>query len=70
MFAGHYHGGQLRLLGIGALVIPSLFGRRFDFGHFKVNRTDLFVSSGVGVDRPSLRLFCSPEILVVDLKDQ
>ena len=68
MFAGHNHGGQLRIPVLGALVMPSRYGRRFDRGHFKVKRTELFVSSGIGVDRPHVRLFCPPEIVVLDIK--
>jgi predicted MPP superfamily phosphohydrolase len=67
LFAGHTHGGQLRLPGLGALIVPSRYGRRFDQGHFLVEGTHLFVSTGVGADAPPLRLWCPPEILVVDL---
>jgi predicted MPP superfamily phosphohydrolase len=67
LFAGHTHGGQLRLPGLGALIVPSRYGRRFDQGHFLVGGTHLFVSAGVGADAPPLRLWCPPEILVVDL---
>jgi len=68
VFAGHTHGGQIRLPGVGALVIPSRFGRLFDAGHFDVNGTHLFVSAGTGADAPSLRIYCPPELLVVDIK--
>jgi predicted MPP superfamily phosphohydrolase len=67
VFAGHTHGGQMRVPGLGALIIPSRYGRRFDQGHFRVEQTHLFVSAGVGADAPPLRLWCPPEILVVDL---
>jgi predicted MPP superfamily phosphohydrolase len=67
LFAGHTHGGQFRLPGLGALVVPSRYGRRFEEGHFVVNQTHLFVSAGVGADAPALRLWCPPELLVVDL---
>jgi uncharacterized protein len=67
VFAGHTHGGQARLPGVGALIIPSRFGRRFDRGHFDVNGTHLFVSSGVGADAPALRLWCQPDLVVVDV---
>jgi predicted MPP superfamily phosphohydrolase len=67
MFAGHSHGGQLRIPWVGSLVVPSRYGRRLDRGTFHIERTQLFVSSGIGVDSPSLRLYCPPEIIVVDL---
>ncbi len=66
VFAGHTHGGQIRLPVLGALIIPSRYGRRFDRGHFVVSGTHLFVSAGVGADAPPLRLWCPPELVLVD----
>jgi predicted MPP superfamily phosphohydrolase len=68
VFAGHTHGGQLRLPLLGALIVPSRYGRRFDRGRFDLERTHLFVSAGVGADAPALRLWCRPELVVVDLQ--
>jgi uncharacterized protein len=67
VFAGHYHGGQWRIPVVGALIVPSVFGRRFDHGDFFVDGTELFVSPGVGADYPPLRVYCQPELLLVDL---
>jgi len=67
VFSGHTHGGQIRLPGVGAVVVPSRFGRLFDQGHFRVDGVDLFVSAGVGADMPALRVYCQPEVLVVDI---
>ena len=66
VFAGHTHGGQLRLPLFGAVVIPSVYGRRFDLGHFNVEGTHLFVSAGVGADQPAFRIYCNPELVEVD----
>ncbi len=66
VFAGHYHGGQMRAPGLGALVVPSKYGRRYDRGHFVFGRTHLFVTSGVGSAEPPLRIWCPPDVLVVD----
>jgi predicted MPP superfamily phosphohydrolase len=66
VFAGHTHGGQLRLPWLGALVVPSSHGRLFDFGEFHVNGATLFVSPGVGADQPPLRVYCRPEIFEVN----
>ena len=35
-------------------------------GHFVVEGTHLFVSAGIGADAPALRVWCPPEIFVVD----
>jgi predicted MPP superfamily phosphohydrolase len=67
VFAGHTHGGQGRVPGFGALIVPSRYGRRFDEGHFHVGATDLFVSAGLGAYHPPLRIYCPPDVIVVDL---
>jgi predicted MPP superfamily phosphohydrolase len=68
VFAGHTHGGQMRLPVVGSIIVPSKYGRRFDVGHFNVEGTHLFVSAGVGADEPPLRIYCPPELLVVDFR--
>ena len=67
VFAGHNHAGQIRLPGLGSIVVPSNYGRRFDHGHFRLGGTHLFVSAGIGAVSPAFRLFCPPDIFVVDL---
>jgi len=64
VFAGHTHGGQIRLPLIGAIIIPQ--GRRYDVGHFVVDGMHLWVSAGVGADEPPLRIYCPPELVEVD----
>jgi predicted MPP superfamily phosphohydrolase len=66
VFAGHYHAGQYRVPGLGPLVVPSVYGRRFDSGHFRVNGVHLFVPAGVGSSMPPVRLWCPPEVAIVD----
>ncbi len=68
VFSGHLHGGQWRFPLIGSLVIPSIRGRLLDYGHFRINETHLFVTSGVGTVWIPYRIRCEPEILVVDIK--
>jgi predicted MPP superfamily phosphohydrolase len=70
VFAGHTHGGQFRIPFLGPLLMPSRYGRRFDQGHFEVEGTHLYVSAGVGADAPNLRLWCPPDLVVVDLVGQ
>ena len=67
VFSGHYHAGQIRLPLLGPIVVPSVYGRRFDHGHFVVRGTHLFVASGVGAANPPLRIYCQPDIFVVDI---
>lgn len=70
IFAGHYHAGQIRLPGLGALVVPSRYGRRFDHGHFVVQGTHLFVTAGVGSAEPPMRLWCQPDVFIVDVRGE
>lgn len=77
VFSGHFHAGQVRLPGFGSIVLPSRYGRRFDHGHYRFRQdprpgrlglaeTHLFVSAGVGSATPLLRIYCQPDIFVVN----
>jgi predicted MPP superfamily phosphohydrolase len=67
VFSGHCHAGQIRVPVLGSLVVPSVYGRRFDHGHFVIHGTHLFVASGIGAASPPLRIYCQPDIFVVDV---
>jgi len=67
VLCGHNHAGQIRLPRLGAIIVPSVFGRRFDHGHFLVEKTHVFVTAGVGTGSPSFRMYCPPDIFVIDL---
>jgi hypothetical protein len=67
VLAGHNHGGQIRLPGIGPLVMPSRYGLRYDRGVFRRGRTFMEVTRGVGGKHP-LRYGCPPEIVRVTLR--
>lgn len=60
VLAGHTHGGQVRIPGLGAPVLP-IHLRQYDAGWFKLKHTQLYVSRGVGCLR-RIRLFCRPEV--------
>jgi len=68
VFSGHFHAGQFRLPYFGAVILPSRYGRRFDHGHYQVGDTHLFVTAGVGCGAPALRLYCPPDIYIVDFE--
>jgi len=68
VFSGHCHGGQIRLPGFGSIVVPSVYGRRFDHGYFLVNGTHLFVTAGIGASPPSFRVYCQPDVFIVDFR--
>jgi predicted MPP superfamily phosphohydrolase len=59
--SGHTHGGQIRIPGIGAMILPYL-GRKYDFGLYKVNDMWLYTNRGIGVISEPVRYNCPPEI--------
>lgn len=61
ILAGHSHNGQIRLPIIGALYTPKGAKKYYD-EHYKVNNTDIYISSGVGVSNINMRLFNKPSI--------
>lgn len=65
-FAGHSHGGQVRLPFIGSLWVPNETGQ-YDQGWFKKANSHLFVSRGIGTSILPIRLFCSPELAIIDV---
>jgi len=65
--AGHTHGGQVRLPLVGALVVPSKFGRRYAAGLVEEDGRRLFVTSGIGTSYVPVRLGVPPEIAEITL---
>ncbi len=67
LLAGHTHGGQVRLPGIGPLVAPSRYGSRFASGVFYCEPVLMHVSRGLSGTHP-LRLRCLPEVSLLTLR--
>ncbi|GIX00305.1 MAG: phosphoesterase [Pirellulaceae bacterium] len=66
MLAGHTHGGQIRIPGLGPIVAPSWFGSKFASGVFYLPPTLMHVSRGVSGIHP-LRFRCRPEVSLLTL---
>jgi predicted MPP superfamily phosphohydrolase len=69
--AGHTHGGQWRVPGLGAILTSSHFWKRYEAGYYRQGDTHLYVSRGLGMEgfgAPRARLFCPPEIVSVTLR--
>lgn len=67
MLSGHCHGGQVRVPGLGSILVPSRYGRRYDAGTFEEAGTVLHVCRGVGGQHP-LRINCRPEVAKLVLR--
>lgn len=59
ILAGHSHGGQVRLPFIGKLYTPEGAKNYYD-EYYKINNTDLYISSGLGTSMYKFRLFNRP----------
>jgi predicted MPP superfamily phosphohydrolase len=68
MFAGHSHGGQIRLPGRRALVNSSDLPLGLTAGIMRHRQTLLAVSRGLGTAGLPLRLFCQPHIPIYTLR--
>ena len=68
VFAGHTHGGQVRLPFIGAVRVPSRYGTRFARGLFKLGDTLFYVNAGMGMSHLPIRFLCRPELTFITLK--
>jgi predicted MPP superfamily phosphohydrolase len=64
--SGHSHGGQVRLPGLGAPILPFM-GRKYDQGLYQVNGMWLYTTRGVGVGRIPFRINCPPEVTEITL---
>lgn len=65
--AGHTHGGQVYLPGIGRPIVPSAYGERFAIGHIVEGERHLFVSSGLGTSIIPVRFLVPPEVSILTL---
>lgn len=61
ILAGHSHNGQVQIPLIGALSTPDKAKKYYD-NYYKINNTNLYVSSGIGVSTYNFRLFNRPSI--------
>ena len=69
IFAGHTHGGQVRLPLIGALVTNGQLPRKLSRGVFRIGPSVVSVSAGLGQSKYApFRFFCPPEVSLIELR--
>lgn len=64
--SGHSHGGQVRVPGHGALLLPRL-GEKYDMGYYTIDGMGLYVTRGLGMIAPYVRFNCAPEVTHITL---
>jgi len=65
--AGHYHGGQVKLRFLGMAVSPAHLVSEFVEGLYVQGQSQLYVSRGIGITGPPVRLNAPPEITLLHL---
>jgi predicted MPP superfamily phosphohydrolase len=66
VLAGHTHGGQVRLPGIGAIIAGCNIKAKYASGLFYFKKFVLYISRGLGEGRYSpFRFYCPPEATVI-----
>lgn len=66
VLAGHTHGGQVVVPGLGGFFLPRGSGA-YPWGWYRRDPTWLFVSRGIGWSIAPLRVACPPEVVVLRL---
>ncbi|MFS0727968.1 metallophosphoesterase [Paenibacillus sp. 1P07SE] len=64
--SGHSHGGQIRLPWFGHLITPPLGGRYVDRLNYR-GRLPVYTNRGVGTTGVPFRMFCRPELSLIQL---
>ena len=61
ILAGHSHNGQVTLPFIGAIITPNL-AKKYYAPYYKIDNTELYISSGIGTSNINFRFFNKPSI--------
>jgi len=66
ILAGHSHAGQVRVPFVGSVITPK-GAKKYSNEHYKINKSDLYISNGLGVSKYNFRLFNTPSFNVYRL---
>jgi len=65
--SGHTHGGQVRIPGLGPIVLPEL-GHTYVEGLYRVGRSQVYTSRGIGMVGVPFRFNCPSELAEITLR--
>jgi uncharacterized protein len=65
--SGHSHGGQVRIPGVGPVILPPL-GEKYHTGLNRVGQLQVYTTRGLGVINPPVRFNCPPEVTLLTLQ--
>lgn len=68
VLSGHAHGSQVRLPLIGRYARQRIAQTRFSHGMYRINRTSVFVTTGLGTSGRPVRVLARPEVAVIRLR--
>ena len=66
--SGHTHGGQCRVPIIGYVPAKVMLGKKYIYGQYNLNNSQIFVSRGIGTTAINVRFSCKPEIAIITLR--
>ena len=64
--SGHTHGGQVRVPGLGAIILPT-WGKAYVEGLYRVGASQVYTSRGIGMVGLPFRFNCPPEVTEITL---
>ncbi len=67
ILAGHNHGGQIRLPFIGGIIYDK--NKLYKDSYYKLNKTKLFISNGIGTSKYKFRFLNKPSINLYRLRN-
>ena len=65
--SGHSHGGQVRIPGVGPIVLPEM-AAKYHTGLNRVGEMQVYTNWGLGVITPPVRFLCPAKVTLITLR--